>query len=63
MQKRGEKMRAWVVKFKCPGQSELVLTLDHVFKFKYEAQTLADKVNKQNEGIKAFVQRKDGCKD
>lgn len=52
-------MGAWVVKFKCPGQSELVLTLDHVFKYKYEAQTLADKINKQNEGIKAFVQRKE----
>lgn len=52
----------WIVKFTWPANSELVLTLDHVFRCKSEALILADKINKQNEGIKAVVVKQEAQK-
>lgn len=52
----------WIVKFSCPADSTLTLTLDHVFRLKSEAMILADKINRQNDGIKAVVVKQEAQK-
>lgn len=52
-------MGAWVVKFRCVGLDTITLVLEHDFADRRAAQEVADKVNALNEGVVAFVKRKE----
>lgn len=47
---------AFSVKFTAPHDSELVLVLEHCFSRRADADYIADKINKQNSGILAWVE-------